>query len=157
VRKTLVIAAIALIAIPAVVIAATGGFNSALDRQASRWTTTPATTSSRQFRNLPRFVLTRCTRGQVTVMLNVTVSGGPVAFRIVVDGVPEAPVRPGPARFVPDGRESFSFNFVAFTAPFEADDTHSFRVQWRSPTGAPVTVHRGALNLLFQTGAQGCP
>jgi hypothetical protein len=30
-------------------------------------------------------------------------------------------------------------------------------VQWRSPTGAQVTMHQGAINLLFQRGTQGCP
>ena len=145
------------IAIPAAVIAAGGVLGGAIDRQASRWTTTQAATSSTSWRNVPRMSLTRCTRNQVTAMVNVTVSGAPVLFRVIVDGVPEAPMRPGPARFVPDGTESFSFSFVGRTAPFEADDTHSFNVQWRSPTGDRVRLRRGVLNLLFQAGAQGCP
>ena len=82
----------------------------------------------------------------------MTVRGAPVLFRVVVDGVPEAPMRPGSARFVPDGSESFSYSFVGRTAPFEADDTHRFNVQWRSPTGATVTLQHGVLNLLFQRG-----
>jgi hypothetical protein len=90
-------------------------------------------------------------------MLSVRVSGGPVLFRAVVDGVPEAPKRPGVARFVPNGRESFSYAFVANTAPFEADDTHRFDIQWRSPAGARITFQHGALNLLFMRGTEGCP
>jgi hypothetical protein len=158
-RKALVVtAAVAvLIAIPAAVIAATGVLGSALDRQAARWTTTQASTSSTSWRNVPRLALVRCTRNQVTAMVDVTVSGAPVMFRVVVDGVPEAPMRPGPARFVPHGAESFSYTFVGRTAPFEADDTHSFNVQWRSPSGDRVTLRRGTLNLLFQRGQQGCP
>jgi hypothetical protein len=158
-RKGLVVtgALAVLVAIPAAVIAAGGVFGSALDRQASRWTTTEASTSSTSWRNVPRMSLTRCTRNQVTAMVNVTVSGAPVLFRVIVDAVPEAPMRPGAARFVPDGTESFSYDFVGRTAPFEADDTHSFTVQWRSPTGERVTLRRGVLNLLFQNGAQGCP
>ena len=157
-RKRLVIAAalVVLVAIPAVVIAASGTFGSALDRQAAKWTTTPATTSSTAWRNVPRLSLTRCTLNQVTAEISVTVRGAPVSFRAVIDGVPEAPMRPGPARFVPDGTESFSYTFVHRTAPFEADDTHRFDVQWRSPTGAAVTLRRGALNLLYQRGTQGC-
>jgi hypothetical protein len=160
VRKPLVIAsaAVALIAIPAAVIAASGTFGGALDRQAARWTTTAVTTSSTDWRNVPRLRITRCTRNQVTAMLSVTVTGdAPVMFRAIIDGVPEAPMRPGPARFVPDGTESFSFDFVGRTAPFEADDTHSFNIQWRSPSGAAVTLERAVLNVLFQNGAQGCP
>jgi hypothetical protein len=152
----LVLGLILVVAIPAAVMAASGTFGSALDRQASRWTTTPATTSSTAWRRVPGLSLTRCTLNQVTATLSVTVRGAPVAFRGVIDGVPEAPMRPGSARFVPDGTESFSYTFVARTAPFEADDTHRFDMQWRSPTGAPVTLRRGALNLLYQRGTQGC-
>lgn len=142
---------------PTAVLAASGVFGSALDRQVATWTTTSAMTSSTTWRNVPRLSLTRCTVNQVTAMVSVTVRGAPVLFRVIVDGVPEAPMRPGPARFVPDGSESFSFSFVGRTASFEADDTHRFNVQWRSPTGATVTLRRGALNLLFQRGTQGCP
>jgi hypothetical protein len=147
-RKVLAIigAVVGLIAIPAAVIAASGVFGSELDRQAARWTTTSATTSSTNWRNVPRLALTRCTLNQVTAMVSVTVTGS----------VPEAPMRPGPARFIPNGTESFSYTFVGRTAPFEADDTHSFTVQWRSPTGGAVTLERGVLDLLFQSGSQGC-
>jgi hypothetical protein len=157
-RKLLLVlgSLVLLAAIPAAVLAASGVFGSALDRQSARWTTTSATTSSTAWRNVPRLGLTRCTDNQVTAMISVTVRGAPVAFRGVIDGVPEAPMRPGSARFVPDGTESFSYSFVARTAAFEADDSHRFDVQWRSPTGAPVTLRRGALNLLYQRGNQGC-
>jgi hypothetical protein len=158
VRRILTIAGavVLLAAIPAVVIAASGVFGGALDRQAGRWTTTSATTSSTNWRNVPRLSLTRCTRNQVTAMLSATLSGAPVQFRAIIDGVPEAPMQPGTARFDPEGTESFSYNFVGPTAPFEADDTHSFAIQWRSPTGNAVTMQRGVLNLLFQSGTQGC-
>jgi hypothetical protein len=147
---------VVLIAIPAVVLAASGVFGGALDRQSARFTTTSATTSSTNWRNVPKLALTRCTLDQVTASVSVTVSGGPVQFRVIIDAVPEAPMQPGAARFVPDGTESFSYDFVGRTAPFEADDTHSFRVQWRSPTGATVKLERGVLNLLFERGTQGC-
>lgn len=156
-KLVLVVAGVLLaVAIPAAVIAASGTFGSALDRQAAKWTTTPATTSSTAWRRVPGLSLTRCTLNQVTATISVTVSGAPVSFRGVIDGVPEAPMRPGPARFVPNGTESFSYSFVHRTAPFEADDTHRFDVQWRSASGTPVTLRRGALNLLFQRGTQGC-
>ena len=158
-RKPLVIIGglVLLAAVPAAVLATSGVFGSALDRQAARWTTTSATTSSTNWRNVPRLSLTRCTVHQVTATVSMTVRGAPVLFRAIIDGVPEAPMRPGSARFVPDGTESFSYSFVARTAPFEADDTHRFNVQWRSPTGTTVTLRRGVLNLLFQRGTQGCP
>lgn len=158
-RRSLVFVAIAvaLAAVPLGVVAATGVLDGELDRQRAKWTTTRATTTSKAWRNVPGLAITRCTRSQVTAMLSVTLSGAPVRFRVIIDGVPEAPMRPGAARFVPDGEESFSYTFVGRTAPFEADDTHRFNVQWRSPTGARVTLRQGVLNLLYQQGTQGCP
>ncbi len=156
-RRFVLIGAIVLLAaVPAAVVAATGAFGGALDRQAAKWRTTPATTANKSWRRVPGLSLSRCTLNQVTATVSATVRGGPVMFRVVIDGVPEAPMRPGPARFVPDGTESFSYSFVARTAPFEADDSHRFDVHWRSPSGAPVTLRRGALNLLYQRGKQGC-
>ena len=157
-RKSLVVLGVVVVlaALPVVVLAATGVFGGALERQSARWTTTSVTTSSTTWRNVPRLGLTRCTLNQVTAMVSLTLRGAPVHLRVIIDGVPEAPMRPGTARFVPNGIESFSFTWVGRTAPFEADDTHRFNVQWRSPTGQPVTLVRGALNLLFQRGRQGC-
>jgi hypothetical protein len=158
-RKILVIAGLVAlaVAVPVTVFAARGTTGGDLDRQAATWRTGPVTTSSTEWENVPGLNRTRCTRDQVTAMLSATVEGGAVAFRVVPDGVPEAPFQPRAARFVPDGSESFSFTFVGNTAPFEADDTHRFDVQWRSPDGVPVTLHRGALNLLYEEGRQGCP
>jgi hypothetical protein len=157
-RSLLFLGVVLLLAVgPVALLAATGTFNGALERQSARWTTTDAATSRTAWRNVPGLSLTRCTRGQVTAMLSVRVSGGPVRFRGVIDGVPEAPMKPGPARFVPNGSESFSYVFVANTAPFEADDTHRFDIQWQSATGAPVTLQHGVLDLLFEQGTQGCP
>lgn len=157
-RRSLVLlgAVLVLAATPVVVLAASGGFGGQLDRQSARWKTS-GSTSSRAWRNVPGLSLTRCTLNQVTATLSATVQGAPVRFRVIIDGVPEAPMKPGAARFVPDGRESFSYTFVGRTAPFEADDTHRFDVQWRSPSGRTVRLVHGALELLFQRGTQGCP
>jgi hypothetical protein len=138
------------------VFAAPVRMGSELDRQSARWSTDTRTTSSTEWRNVRGLALTRCTLRQVTAMVSVTVEGGPVLFRVIIDGVPEAPMKPGPARFVPTGVETFSATFVGGTGSFEADDTHVFNVQWRSEAGTPVTLRRGVLNLLFQRGTQGC-
>lgn len=159
IRRSLVFLGVVLLlgAAPIAVLAASGAFGGALERQSARWSTTNVSTSSPSWRNVPGLSLTRCTLHQVTAMLSATVRGAPVRFRLIIDGVPEAPMRPGTARFAPDGTESFSFTFVGRTAPFEADDTHVFNVQWRSPSGRRVTLLSGALNLLFEQGTQGCP
>jgi hypothetical protein len=122
-----------------------------------KWTTTAVSTSSKTWKNVPGLAITRCTLNQVTLMVSVNVEGGPVRFRAIIDDVPEAPMKPTFSRFVPQGTESFAFTFVGRTGPFEGDDTHRFNVQWRSATGAQVTMHQGAINLLFQRGTQGCP
>ena len=153
-------AAVALLmaAVPVAVLAAGGRLGSKLDRQAAKWTTTPASTSRTTWTNVPGLSrLTVCTLNEVSATLSVTVRGAPVRFRVLIDSVPEAPMKPGSVRFVPRGEESFSFTFVNRTAPFEDDDTHVFTVQWRSPSGGRVTLLRGDLNLLFQQGTHNCP
>jgi hypothetical protein len=149
------VAAIA-VAAPLAVLAATGTFNGEAERQSARWRTTPVSTASKRWRDVPGLAITRCTLTQATLTFSVTVEGGPVRFRAVIDEVPEAPMMPTSARFVPHGAESFAYTFVGRTGPFEADDTHHFSIQWRSPSGAAVTMHQGALNLLFERGTQGC-
>jgi hypothetical protein len=158
-RNALVVAGIAVLAaaVPLAVFAAAGSVDGDLDRQAAKWRTAPLTTSSTEWHNVPGLGITRCVRDQVTVMLSVTVEGGPVRFRVVPDGIPEAPFQPLSARFVPSGVESFSYMFVGKALPFEADDTHHFHVQWRSPGGVPVRLADGAMNVLYERGTQGCP
>lgn len=158
-RRTAIIVALVLgaVTVPLAVWAAGAQLASDVERQAAKWTTSNASTSSTAWRNVPGLRrLTICSVREVSAALGVTVRGAPVRFRVVID-TPEAPMRPGAVRFVPDGTESFSFTFVRRTIPFEADDTHTFSVQWRSPTGQPVTLTGGALNLLFERGTQGCP
>jgi hypothetical protein len=156
VRRILVFIGVGAIAVaaPLAVLAVTGTFNGAAERQSARWTTSAVSTSSTTWRNVPGLVLTRCTLNQVTLMLSVNVEGAPVRFRVKIDDA--ATMKPTSSRFVPHGTESFAYTFVGNTGPFEANDHHLFNVQWRSPSGAQVTLHQGAINLLFQRGTQ-CP
>ncbi len=157
VRRILVFIGVGAIAVaaPLAVLAVTGTFNGAAERQSARWTTSSAvSTSSTTWRNVPGLVLTRCALNQVTLMLSVNVEGAPVRFRVKIDDA--ATMKPTSARFVPHGTESFAYTFVGNTGPFEANDNHLFNVQWRSPSGAQVTMPQGAINLLFQRGTQ-CP
>jgi hypothetical protein len=144
------------VAAPVAVIAANQNFNGAAERQSAKWTTNGATISGTSWRNIPGLGVTKCTLNEVSETATLTVSGGPVRFRAVIDGVPEAPMKPGVLRFVPNGRDSVTYTFVANTGPFEADDDHRFDLQWQSPTGATITLHAGAVNLVFQRGTQGC-
>lgn len=148
--------------VPATVLAASGalsssgGFSSSLDRQASKWTTTTATTSSRTFRPIAGLSgLNICALNQVTATLSVGLNGAPAGFQVHVDGGPVMP--PGRIRFVPAGTpDSFSFDFVMSVSPFENNDHHVFDVEWRSPTGRPAVLERGTFNLQYQQGTHSC-
>jgi hypothetical protein len=106
VRRFLVFIGVGAIAVaaPFAVLAATGTFNGAAERQSARWVTAAVSTSSKTWRNVPGLVITRCTLNQVTLMLSVNVEGGPVRFRAIIDDVPEAPMKPTSSRFDPPGR-----------------------------------------------------
>jgi hypothetical protein len=144
------------VGVPAAVLAASGGASSALDLQASKFTTTTQTTSSTAFRAVSGLSgLTICALHQVTATLSVQLSGAPAGFQIRQDGGPI--IAPGAVRFVPAGpHDSFSFTFLANVSPFEANDHHSFAVEWRSPTGKPTTLGGSTFNLQYQEGTQAC-
>jgi hypothetical protein len=157
-RKMLIpiVAVAAVLGVPAAVLAASGGASSSLDLQASKSTTSTATTSSKTFHPIPGLSgLTICALDQVTATLSVELNGAPAGFQIRVDG--GGTMSPGGVRFVPAGpHDSASFTFIEGVGPFEANDNHAFDVEWRSPTGAATTLERGTFNLQYQHGTQSC-
>lgn len=158
-RRTLVVLGVLLVlgVVPAIVFAAANRhFNGATERQSAKWTARSAQISGTSWHKVRGLSITRCTVNEVAETVTLTLSGAPVRFRGVIDGVPEAPMKPGVVRFVPSGKESVSFTFVANTAAFEANDNHRFDIQWRSPSGAPVRLHDAAINLVFERGSQSC-
>jgi hypothetical protein len=157
-RKVLVagLVAVFIVAVPTAVMAATGVFSSSVDLQASKWTTTTATTSSTAFRPIANLSGRNiCALNQVTATLSVELNGAAAGFHIRVDGGPL--MRPGAVRFVPAGpHDSFSFTFVLSVSPFENNDHHSFSVEFRSPSGKATTLEQGTLNLQYQKGTHSC-
>lgn len=151
-----ILAAAGVLAVPAAVLAASGGASSSLDLQASTFTRSTATTSSKTFHPIPGLSgLNICALDQVTAALSVELNGAPAGFQVRVDG--GGTMQPGAIRFVPAGpHDSFSFTFVQGVGPFEANDNHQFDVEWRSPTGAATTLERGTVNLQYQHGTQSC-
>jgi hypothetical protein len=145
-----------IVAAPVAVIAANGSFKGATERQTAKWATAHASISGTAWHNVPGLGMTKCTKNEVSETATLTVSGGPVRFRAVIDSVPEAPLKPGIVRFVPNGKESVTYTFIGNTAAFEADDDHRFEIQWQSPTGVPITLYSRAANLVFQRGTQNC-
>ena len=57
--------------------------------------------------------------------------------------------------FAPTGGtvDSFSYTFVTSLGTFEGDDRHTLRVQWRSVSGASVTLRRADLNVVYERGS----
>jgi hypothetical protein len=159
-RRRLLLAAgalVLLIAAPVAVYAAQShNFTGSAQRQYARWTAGPATISGTHWHNVPGLSITRCTVKEVAETVTLTVSGGPIRLRAVIDTVTEAPLKPGKLRFVPSGTESATFTFVGNTGPFEANDNHRFDIQWRSPTGRSIKLHGAVANLVFQRGTQAC-
>jgi len=85
-------------------------------------------------------------RGVITATLSVTVTGGPVAFRLFLEDINHdwatRRMRPWSATFDPGSdTTSGSFTFVAGVAP----GPYTVNIMWRSPTGAPVTLKAGTL------------
>ena len=142
--------------VPTVALAATSGNTSALDLQASKWTTTTQQTTGTTWHSVTGLgPLTICALHQVTATLSVELNGAPASFRIREDGGPI--IAPGAVRFVPAGpHDSFSFTFLANAAPFEANDNHGFGVEWRSATGQQTTLERATFNLQYEHGTQAC-
>ena len=84
-----------IVAAPVAVFAANHNFNGAAERQSAKWTTSGGSISGTGWHNVPGLGITRCTVREVSETATLTVSGGPVRFRAVIDGVPEAPHEAG--------------------------------------------------------------
>ena len=144
-----------LVAIPLVVLAATGGGGGQADRQRFKFRTGAVTTSSTQWKNVPGLTRIICAINEVSVSVSANLSGAPMLLRVVVDSGPK--FRPGAAHFNPPvtGVESFSYTFARSVGTFEGSDGHAISVQWRSPSGSSVKMSRGIMNMVFETGT--CP
>jgi hypothetical protein len=161
VRRRITILALFLVAaaIPLSVLAATtGSLTSQLDRQRAKWRTGSVSTASTAWTTIPGLRFLRvCAHNEVSATVSVTLSGGPALVRVLMGTGALLPMHPGPARFVPEGAavRSFSYTWVADAQPFEGSDGQGLEVQWRSPSGQPITLTRGDVNVLFEQGS--CP
>ena len=122
----------------------------------SVWQTTPQSTVSTNWVNVPGFSDHPIAIYPIAIDVSALVSGAPVEFRILSTNVGGQTFvsKPGPTRFVPGrgGPDSFAYQWI------ERDQvaaTHSnfLPLQWRSPSGAAVQLQRGAMSLLYTTDA----
>jgi hypothetical protein len=130
-----------------------GAYNGNVDRQRAKWRSSSLTTSSIGWANVPVLSVNICAINEVSATLSANVTGGRVRFRVV--GEQGNVIKPGIAEFAPTGGavDSFSYTFVTSVGTFEADDRHTLRVQWRSVSGASVTLRRADLNVLYERGS----
>jgi hypothetical protein len=121
------------------------------------WRTSTVSTSSTTWRAVPGLEADPTAIFPITVDVSALVSGAPAQFRILSTNVGDQTFvsNPGPTRFDPgaSGPNSFSYQWV------ERDDvasTHAnlIRLQWRSPSGASVSMLRGDMAVLYRT--DGC-
>lgn len=89
-------------------------------------------------------------RGGLAATLSVTVSGAPVRFRIAIEDVERdfriIYMKPASVVFDPGaGTGSFSFTFVKDLSR----GPYTVNIEWRSPTGAPVTLVAGSVVLQY--------
>ena len=151
-RKLILVAVSAsvIVAIPLIVLAQGRG-EGVLDGQVMQFRDTPITTSSSQWSDVPGLTdLQICSEdAEVSASVGVGLVGrGPVGIRLEMDETQL--VAPGAIRFDPSfGTTAFSY---IFAMPTVAHATHSFDLQWRSPTGSSVQMNRGLVNLLYQFG-----
>lgn len=162
-RKLVALTALGLalaVLVPLAIAAGPNRVGGKLDRQQAAWWSDPVSTSSRQWRTIGRlsFVAsgtanrTLCAEHELSLALSADLHGAPVLFRVVLDG--GGTFAPGPARFVPaaDSR-TFAATFAGIAGTFEGSDRHALEVQWRSPSGHPVTLDGGLVNVLYEQGA----
>jgi hypothetical protein len=121
------------------------------------WRTSTVSTSSTTWHAVPGLEADPTAIFPITVDVSALVSGAPARFRILSTNVGDQTIvsNPGPTRFDPgsSGPNSFSYQWV------ERDDVASphanlIRLQWRSQSGAPVSMLRGDMAVLYRT--DGC-
>jgi len=127
---------VTLVAVPVAAMGGSGG--GAVNKQVFKSRTTSTSTSTSIFQAIPGMTALTCSRGAVAVTVSLSVVGGPIGVRVLVDD--GGAMQPGTVRVQPG---SSSYTFVSRVGPFEASDGHAYDVQWRSPTGHKVTLQKG--------------
>jgi hypothetical protein len=155
-------AALALLVAAVPVLAGGGQRGGRIDRQTFVWTNDEASTSSTEWEDMPGLdglSPPNCFTGSNAVTaqasLNLDRGGAPADVRVGMQALSlvdqRKPMRPGAVSLEGgsplDGPEAFSFTFVHPNPP----SVHGtvFHVQWRSPSGAEITMRKGTLTVLW--------
>jgi len=156
-KRLVVPAAIAVLvaSAPLAVMAASGRAGGGLDRQRFGFTRGVITTRSTTFHNVPGATTgVICASGPLSAAVSVTTSGGAFALLVRVDDGPF--LHPGAVRFSGGGIDSTSYTWVGGVGPFEANDNHSFALQWKSANGRAVTLRKAVIDVFYRKGHAAC-
>ena len=137
-----------LVAVP-LALAATGSGSGKLDIQTYAFTTTPFSTSSKTFVQVPAMVVSNvCLTNEVLVSISVNVSSTNMAMEVTLDG---RTMVPGVAYFYP-GIQDFSKTFAAsFVGNGGSTATqHTFKLLMRSLSGDQANLQRALMNVQYE-------
>ena len=158
-RPFAIAAVVVLVAGAGVAYAAAGGHPTRVNCMDTAWRTNTVSTSSTSFTPVPGLADSPASIYPMAVTVSAQLTGAPVEFRLRATNVGDQTTtsRPGRVRFVPDGggADAFTFQWIEpnGTAAVHVDD---LQLEWRSPTGQPVTMDRGDLSVLYETEAGAC-
>ena len=109
------------------------------------WSSAPRSTSSTDFVAVPGFRDDPSAIYPISIDVSAPVPGADVEFRVLSTnvGAQTHASRPGVTRFVPNGSSSFAYQWVEPNGS-AAVHVNSLELQWRSPSGNPVNLRRGA-------------
>ena len=121
------------------------------------WRKTEVSTSSTDWADVPGLQADPTAVFPMTVDVSATVSGAPVGFRVLSTnvGTQTRVSNPGATQFDPgaNGPNAFAYQWVE-KGDSGAPHAILLKLQWRSPSGDPVTLLRGDMAVLYRT--DGC-
>jgi hypothetical protein len=157
-KLPLLVVSVTLVAGAGIAFAATNVHTSHANCLDTLWRTTPVSTSSTTFTEVPGLADSPSSIFAMTVAVSAQVSGAPVEFRVRSTNVGDQTVtsKPGRVRFVPDATgDAFSFQWVE-RGNQAAVHVIDLALEWRSPSGTQVTLDRGDMAVNYQTEAGSC-
>ena len=157
-KLSIVVLSLTVIVAGGVALAAARGHRTHANCLDTVWRTNAASTSSTSFVKLPGLTDSPASIFPMTVTVSAQLSGAPVEFRVRSTNVGSQTTfaRPGRVRFVPTaGGDAFSFQWID-PGDTAAVHMHDLVLQWRSPSGQPVTLDRGDMSVSYETEAGAC-
>jgi len=123
------------------------------------WRTTELSTSSTHFTTVPGFTDSPSAVFPISIDVAATISGAPVEFRVMSTNIGEQTraSKPGLTRFVPADAEEDSFSY-RWIEPNQSAAVRviDLKLQWRSPSGAPVHLAAGDMSVSYATTRGAC-